>query len=71
MTAITLTDPVGPQEIADRLGVDTATVYSWRARAPKMKRQAGLPTEEATVSNVPLWSWETIAAWARETGRMK
>lgn len=68
-TATVLTDPVGPVEIAQRLGVTLNTVHSWRTRSRVAERGKGLPAPEATCSNTPLWSWATIEAWARDTGR--
>ena len=58
-----MADPVGQREIADRLHVEVGTVYQWRQR--------GLfpaPDYEA-VSGAPAWTWPTIEAWARATGR--
>jgi transposase-like protein len=69
-TTTTLTDPVGPVEISQRLGVSLNTVHSWRTRARTAERGTGLPAPDATCSNTPLWSWATIAEWARATGRL-
>lgn len=66
----TLRDPVGIQEIAERLGVNASTVHSWRHRATTAIERIPLPQPEATISNTPLWSWATILAWARQTGRV-
>jgi hypothetical protein len=56
-------DLVGAQEIAGRLGVTIHTVHKWRQRnllpAPSWRLGAG-----------DIWQWETIEAWARETGRL-
>lgn len=67
---LVLTDPVGPQEIAQRLGRPLPTVHSWRNRSEKgMKRAVPLPEPDTIISNTPLWSWDRIEDWARETGR--
>lgn len=58
-----LVDPVGAVEIADRLGVDRATVDKWRQRHPSF------PPPDATVGGRPAWSWATIRDWAVRTGR--
>ena len=71
MTKVTtLTDPVGLQEIADRLEVPRGTVNSWRSRSKTERRVAGLPEPDAIRTGTPLWSWATIKAWAFETGRL-
>lgn len=57
-------DPVGIQEIAQRLGVKRQTASQWRQR--KL-----LPEPDWTRSGVALWEWETIRAWADVTGRLK
>jgi hypothetical protein len=56
-------DPVGTDDIADRLGVKRQTVAMWRYR--KL-----LPDQEWTVSGRPAWNWPDIEKWARETGRL-
>lgn len=55
-------DLVGPHEIAGRLGVKVTTVHQWRQRDL-------LPEPEAVISGVPVWLWEVIEKWAKETGR--
>lgn len=55
--AVTIVDPVGIHEIAQRLRVEVETVYMWRSR----KR---LPDPATTISGSPCWSWETIEEWA-------
>lgn len=57
------TEPVGLADIALRLGVEPQTARNWRTRGV-------LPPPEWTVSGSPAWSWSTIEAWARETGRL-
>ena len=56
-------DIVGLKEIAERLGVKQQTAAAWRYRGL-------LPPEEGTVSGAPAWTWATIEAWARTTGRL-
>jgi len=57
-------DPVGLQEIADRLGVSRRTPQQWRLRGL-------LPEPRWSVGGVPIWNWGDIERWARETGRIK
>ncbi|HET7329143.1 MAG TPA: hypothetical protein VFJ14_17870 [Nocardioidaceae bacterium] len=54
---------VGPQEIAELLGVQTATVHRWMARDL-------LPDPTQRISGVPIWHWPLIESWARDTGRL-
>jgi predicted DNA-binding transcriptional regulator AlpA len=56
-------DPVGVEEVAQRLGVERQTVSQWRWRNK-------LPEPRWTISNRPAWAWQDIAAWARDTGRL-
>jgi len=56
-------DPVGAVEVAARLGVARSTVDQWRQRGL-------LPAPDWTVGGRPAWSWATIEAWARSTGRL-
>lgn len=58
-----LCDPVGLAEMAERLGVKPQTARMWRHRNL-------LPEPDWTVSGQPAWSWSTIEAWARATGRL-
>lgn len=55
-------DPVGPKEIAARLGVRPQTVHMWKYRQL-------LPEPAWHASGVDLWDWPTIQAWAIATGR--
>lgn len=52
-------DPVGITEIAQRLGVQRATVDVWRARGV-------LPEPRWTVGGRPAWNWPDVHAWASE-----
>ncbi len=54
---------VGPQEVADRLGVKVPTVHQWRKRNL-------LPPPVRVISGVPLWSGGEIDTWALDTGRL-
>lgn len=56
-------DLVGTTEVADRLGVQRQTVGQWRLRHVMVE-----PTW--TISGVPIWRWEVVEHWARETGRL-
>jgi predicted site-specific integrase-resolvase len=56
-------DPVGADDIADRLGVQRNTVHQWRQRGV-------LPDPPWTVSGRPAWNWPEIAKWAKDTGRL-
>lgn len=67
---LTITDPVGAEEIAERLGVSRATVHTWRTRSKTGQKATTLPEPEAFITKTPVWSWETIRAWAETTGRL-
>lgn len=56
-------DPVGVDDIAERLGVKRQTVSMWRWRGL-------LPEPTWTVSGLPCWDWPEIERWARDTGRI-
>ena len=56
------TMPLGRSEIADLLGVRTATVGQWITRDL-------LPPPDGRISGSPVWHRETVTAWATETGR--
>ena len=60
------TDLVGTAEIAERAGVATATVHSWRRRHP------GFPEPAARLASGPVWRWADVEAWLsvpRPSGR--
>lgn len=56
-------DPVGVAEIAIRLGVKRQTVAAWKVRGI-------LPEPDVTLAMGPLWSWDRIKTWAKESGRL-
>jgi DNA-binding transcriptional MerR regulator len=56
-------DLVDPHDIAERLGVQLPTVHRWQAR--KL-----LPEPLRRFGGVPVWSWDQIEKWAKETGRL-
>ena len=60
---MTWRDPVGPAEIADRLGVREATIRQWKWRGL-------MPPPRTTISGVPLWDWPVVERWAAKTGRL-
>jgi len=57
-----LCDPVGADDIAQRLGVQANTVHIWRKRGL-------LPEPKWTVSGRPCWNWPDVEKWAKETKR--
>jgi predicted DNA-binding transcriptional regulator AlpA len=63
-TVAALQDIVGPQEVAERLGVQVNTVHIW-------KKRGILPRPARVISGVPLWSTGAIDAWALATGRLE
>lgn len=56
-------DPVGADDIAQRLGVKRQTVAMWGYRHL-------LPEPRWQVSGRPCWNWPDIEAWARASGRI-
>lgn len=72
MTAITITDPVGISEIAERLGVRRQTVDSWRSRGKvDRERSTPIPQPATIITKTPIWDWATIQEWAISTGRLQ
>lgn len=57
-------EPVGLQEIAERLGVKRATADMWKLRGL-------LPEPKWVVGGRPAWEWDDVADWARSSGRLK
>ena len=55
-------DPVGSDDIAQRLGVQRDTVKMWRHRGL-------MPEPKWWVSGRPCWNWPDIEKWAAVTGR--
>jgi ParB/RepB/Spo0J family partition protein len=60
---VTHAEPVGVAEVADLLGVKSATVHAWQNRGRT-------PTPDFHISGNPAWWRPTIETWARETGRL-
>lgn len=57
---------VGTAEIAERAGVQLATVHSWRAR------HANFPAPVVRLATGPVWDWREVEAWLaipRRSGR--
>jgi hypothetical protein len=65
-------DLVGIPEIAARLGVPRRTVITWRYRHknPPAPPWQPFPAQFMIVSGRPVWRWEDVEAWAKETGRL-
>ena len=59
-----MTDLVDIPTIADRLGVERRTVDMWRHRDL-------LPAPDFPQLRHPVWTWETIRAWAESTNRLE
>lgn len=55
-------EPVGSDDIAQRLGVKRDTVKMWRHRGL-------MPEPSWTVSGRPCWNWPDVLAWAKATSR--
>jgi predicted DNA-binding transcriptional regulator AlpA len=62
---VNVDDLVGTAEIAARLGVKRPqVVHDWR------RRYKDFPEPVARLSQVHVWSWPDVEAWARKTGRL-
>lgn len=60
---MSLSDPVGAGEIAQRAGVVKATVWSWQ------KRHSDFPAP-VQLEMGPVWDWAEVEAWVkRHTNR--
>ena len=57
-------DPVGTQEIAERLGLESRSVHMIRHRGQ-------LPAPDYTVNGLRAWEWRKILWWAGETDRLR
>ena len=62
MTSAKSTRMVGPAEIADLFDVHPVTVDRWR-------REKILPAPDQILRRGPIWSYQTIIDWGKETGR--
>lgn len=63
---VDIDDLVAAQQIAERLGLAyVQTVYNWIDRYPDF------PAPAWTHGRIRLWLWPEVAAWARETGRLR
>jgi predicted DNA-binding transcriptional regulator AlpA len=49
-------DPVGAQEIAERVGVQRDTVWKWRRRYPDFPKSV-------TLNMGPVWNWAAVMEW--------
>ena len=56
---------VDAHSIADRLGVKPVTVRQWR------RRGLGFPEPHVRLRCGPVWDWNVVETWARETGRLR
>lgn len=54
---------VGLTEIAMRAGVQKAAVSAWRTR------NIGFPPSFQEMHNGPVWWWEPVRQWLKNTGR--
>lgn len=55
--------PLGTQEVAALLEVQSGTVHQWRQRGI-------FPAPNARISGTPVWWSDTVIAWARASGRI-
>jgi hypothetical protein len=56
--------PVGVTEIAERAGVERATVEAWT------RRPVGFPAPQWPVGGRRAWDWREVRAWLQRTGRL-
>ena len=66
MTQYSQEQPVGVYEIALLLGVEPATVSSWRQR-----KRLPSPSGHLNKGRTPFWKQGEVIAWANATGRNK
>lgn len=57
-------DPVGVQEIAERLGLESRSVHM-------IGRRGQLPEPDYTTNGFRAWEWTKILWWAGETDRLR
>jgi hypothetical protein len=63
---IEVSDLVGAEEIAERLGyAHVQTVHTLR------RRHADFPEPIKKLQRTMIWSWREVEAWAKRTGRLK
>lgn len=60
---VAMADLVGIAEIASRAGVTKDAVQQWR------RRDIGFPAPEVTLAATPVWVWDDVERWLRESGR--
>lgn len=59
-----MTQLVGANEIAERLGVQYRVVHDWR------RRHGDFPEPVAHLKTALIWSWPEVERWAKQTGRL-
>lgn len=62
-------EPVGAQEIAERLDVSVHTVYKWQQRGDSLIGGA-MPEPKWTVSGGSAWNWPDVYRWAKKSDRL-
>jgi hypothetical protein len=65
---VRLCDPVGVQEIAERLELPANTVSKWLWRV-NVQGLPNFPNADYVVSGRKAWEWETVEAWLEESGK--
>lgn len=58
-------DPVGLQEIIERLGVSPSTPRQWRYRGKFP------PPDYEAINGLQAWEWTTVLRWAGATGKLR
>lgn len=62
---VDVTDLVGAEQVADRLGFGHVTsVHNL------LRRHADFPEPVTVVGRVRVWAWPDVEAWAKATGRL-